>query len=244
MAISRQAILIGAPSVKPVLPGVTVDINDIKRFLLSNKGGDWRADEIVILSDPSSAAVYAQIESARYKDYVFITCSGHGEHRVGKGLDETVMYVKENETVSIDRINPKNKRHLVIVDVCRNLVKIEKMKEVRAAMEAFMEKAAKPFIDYRKIFDNAVMANPEGRIVAYSCNINQSAGDDGNGGVFTQELLASPSSFSPTNNNQYGIVKINQAFEHAKEMTYKKNAPQTPVFNAGRRMDFYPFAII
>ncbi|WP_419470012.1 hypothetical protein [Candidatus Kuenenia sp.] len=94
MAISRQAILIGSPSVKPELPGVTTDMGNIKQFLLSNKGGAWRADEIVTLSDPSSAAVDAQIESARYKDYVFISCSGHGEHRVGKGLDETVMYVK------------------------------------------------------------------------------------------------------------------------------------------------------
>ena len=243
MAISRQAILIGAPSVKPPLPGVTIDMRDIKRFLLSSKGGAWRADEIVTLSDPNAASVYAQIEAARYKDYVFISCSGHGEHRVGKSLDETVMYVKENETVSINRINPKNKRHLVIVDVCRNLVKIEKMEEVRAAMEAFMKSAAIP-IDYRKIFDDAVMSNPEGRIVAYSCDINQSAGDDGNGGVFTQELLASPKYFSPTNNNRYGIVKIDQAFERAQKMTYAKNAPQKPIFNAGRRMDFYPFAIV
>lgn len=243
MAISRQAILIGAPSVKPELPGVTIDMRDIKQYLLSNKGGAWRADEIVTLSDPSSTAVYKQIESARYKDYVFISCSGHGEHRVGKGLDETVMYVKDNETVSINNINPRNKRHLVIVDVCRNLVKIEKMEETRAAIKAFMESAAMP-IDYRKIFDDAVMANPEGRIVAYSCDINQSAGDDGSGGVFTQELLAAPKSFSPTNSNRYGIVKINQAFDQAKKMTYAKNAPQSPVFNAGRRMDFYPFAIV
>ncbi len=243
MAISRQAILIGSPSVKPELPGVTTDMGNIKQFLLSNKGGAWRADEIVTLSDPSSAAVDAQIESARYKDYVFISCSGHGEHRVGKGLDETVMYVKENETVSISSINPRNKRHLVIVDVCRKLVRVETMEETRAAMKAFMKSAAIP-IDYRKIFDDAVMANPEGRIVAYSCDINQSAGDDGSGGVFTQELLAAPKYFSPTNNNQYGIVKINAAFDQAKTMTYAKNAPQSPVFNAGRRMDFYPFAIV
>lgn len=243
MSISRQAILIGAPSVKPELPGVNIDMDDIKQFLLSNVGGAWRTDEIVTLSDPSAARVYAQIEAARYKDYVFITCSGHGEHRVGKGLDETVMYVKENETVSISRINPQNKRHLVIVDVCRNLVRIKEGVEKRASMEAFTESATIP-VDYRKIFDDAVMNNPEGRIVAYSCDINQSAGDDGKGGVFTQELLSAPQYFSPTNNNRYGIVNISQAFEQAQKMTYKKNAPQKPVFNAGRRMHFYPFAII
>lgn len=40
--MTRQAILIGAPSVKPVLPGVQQDLKDIKAFLLSNSGGAWQ----------------------------------------------------------------------------------------------------------------------------------------------------------------------------------------------------------
>ena len=240
---TRQAILIGAAKVKPELPGVIVDIKDIKNFLLSNLGGAWKETEIVTLIDQPTADINKALDIAKYKDYVFITCSGHGEHQIGKGLDETVMYLNEKETMSISSINPKNKRHFVVVDVCRHIVKIEKETR-RAVMDAFMESAKKSFIDYRKIFDDAIMANSEGRIVGYSCDINQSAGDDGSGGVFTQELLNAPRNFTPSNNSPYGIVRIDKAFERAKEMTYKKNAPQSPVFNAGRRQDYFPFAIV
>lgn len=243
MPISRKAILIGAPSVKPELPGVIEDTKDIRSFLLSDHGGAWRSNEIITLLDPSPTDVFRQLELAKDADYVFITCSGHGEHLVGNGLDETVMYLTEKDKISISSINPRNKRHLVVVDVCRKLVLVHK-DESRAMLKAAFESARSLAVDHRKIFDDYVMANPEGRIVAYSCGINQTAGDDGTGGVFTQELLKAPSKFSPTNNNLYGIVKIDQAFEQAKEMTYKKNAPQTPVFNAGRRMMFFPFAIV
>lgn len=240
--MTRQAILIGAPSVKPVLLGVRQDLKDIKAFLLSNSGGAWRENEIVTLIDPSPQEVQTYVNASKSKDYVFITCSGHGEHQIGKKLDETVMYLNEKETISINSINPQNKRHLIIVDVCRGIVRlIERQKAaLDAAMESFANKA---YIDYRKVFDNAVMSSTEGRIVVYSCDINQSAGDDGTGGVFTQELLKSPQQFKPTNGN-YGIVNIEQAFDVAKKMTYKKNAPQSAVLNAGRRRDFFPFSIV
>lgn len=240
--MTRQAILIGAPSVKPVLPGVQQDLKDIKAFLLSNSGGAWQENEILTLIDPSPHEVQTYVNASKSKDYVFITCSGHGEHQIGKKLDETVMYLNEKETIFINSINPQNKRHLIIVDVCRGIVRlIERQKAVlEVDMQSFANKA---YIDYRKVFDNAVMSSTEGRIVVYSCDINQSAGDDGTGGVFTQELLKSPQQFKPNNGN-YGIVNIEQAFDVAKEMTYKKNAPQSAVLNAGRRRDFFPFSIV
>jgi hypothetical protein len=243
MALTRQAILIGAPSVTPELPGVRQDINDFKNFLLSNKGGAWKSTEITTLIDPSPFVVKTHIHLAQSADYVFILCAGHGEHQVGRNLDETVMYLNEKETISINEVNPKNKRHLVIVDTCRVLVKVTKL-----AMEARTEAAltldsAEAYVDYRQVFDDAIMNTSEGRIVAYSCDINQAAGDDGTGGVFTQALLSSSNMFKPIGYSKYDIVNISQAFDRAKEITYKKNAPQSPVFNAGRRRDFFPFCI-
>lgn len=240
--MTRQAILIGAPSVKPVLSGVRQDLKDIKAFLLSNSGGAWREDEIITLIDPSPHEVQAFVNASKSKDYVFITCSGHGEHQIGKNLDETVMYLNEEETISINNINPQNKRHLIIVDVCRGIVRpVERQKAIfEASMESYSNKA---YVNYRQVFDDAVMRTSEGRIVVYSCDINQSAGDDGTGGVFTQELLKSPEQFKPKNGD-YRIVNIEQAFEVAKKMTYTKNAPQSAVLNAGRRRDFFPFSIV
>ncbi|PKD39515.1 hypothetical protein CWO84_15025 [Methylomonas sp. Kb3] len=243
MAIKRQAILIGAPSVKPELPGVIKDINDFKSFLLSDKGGVWKPTEITTLIDQSPFVVKAHIRLAQSADYVFILCAGHGEHRVGRNLDETVMYLNEKDTISINEVNPQTRRHLVIVDTCRVLVEVKKL-----AMEARAEAAltldfAETHVDYRQVFDDAILNTSEGRIVAYSCDINQAAGDDGSGGVFTQALLSSANTFKPIGYSKYDIVNISQAFDVAKELTYKKNAPQSPVFNAGRRRDYFPFCI-
>lgn len=243
MAIKRQAILIGAPSVKPELPGVIKDINDFKSFLLSDKGGAWKPTEITTLIDQSPFVVKAHIRLAQSSDYVFILCAGHGEHRVGRNLDETVMYLNEKDTISINEVNPQTRRHLVIVDTCRVLVEVKKL-----AMEARAEAAltldfAEAHVDYRQVFDDAILNTSEGRIIAYSCDINQAAGDDGSGGVFTQALLSSANRFKPIGYSKYDIVNISQAFDVAKELTYKKNAPQSPVFNAGRRRDYFPFCI-
>lgn len=240
--MTRQAILIGAANVKPILPGVNQDLIDIKEYLKSNAGGAWNEDEIIILKDESLEMVKQTIAAAKYKDYVFITCSGHGEHRLSSLNDNTVMYLNEKDTIQINEINPQNKRHLVIVDVCRTLVR--EVNRYTALYESGMENLInKSYIDYRKVFENAIMQTTEGRIVVYSCDINQTAGDDGKGGVFTQELLKSHNNFRP-NRDLYGIVNIEQAFTVAKQKTYEKNAPQTAVINAGRRRDYFPFAII
>lgn len=240
MPIKRQAILIGSPSVHPKLPGVKRDMEALKSYLMSDAGGQWKSDEIVELTDPGPSVLKVHMALAKTYDYVFISCSGHGEHQVSGSLDETVMYLTNDITIPISEINPGNKRHFVLVDVCRNLVdkKPEQHTSIKAAMEELVENQR---IDYRKLFDDAVMSCPEGRIVAYSCGINQSAGDDGTGGVFTKEFIRSPIYFDRKSSR---IMDIKEAFDIAREKTFIKNKPQNPELNAGRRMNFYPFAIL
>lgn len=230
MSISRMAILIGETS---TLPGVAKDMQDIKNFLISSRGGNWTDEEIIVLKNTNKDTVRMHLNNAKKKDYVFITCSGHGEHIKGEYIDSTVMELNTKETISINSINPENKRHLVIVDVCRKL-KIIKSESMRVFSESLYESAY--FIDNRKKFDDAVMACAEGRIVAYSCDINQAAGETERGGYFTQSLLSSK-------NLNKNIVSIKDAFDYAQQETYRLNAPQSPVFCAGRRKDFFPFKV-
>lgn len=241
--ITRKAILIGAPSVESFLPGVVTDVKSMKNFLMSTTGGAWKENEITTLIDRPSKVVMQHIESAKDSDYVFIMCAGHGQHEVRGSLDETAIFLTENETLSINKINPKNKRHFVLVDVCRNVTQMLDSTEtlLKGAMESYS--SADKF-NYREAFDAAIMKCSEGRIVAYSCDINQSAGEDSSGGLFTQSLISSSDAFLPTNGASHGIINIKQAFERAKEKTYERGAPQSAVLNAGRRLDFYPFAII
>lgn len=238
--LSRKAILIGAPSVEQYLPGVIQDIKDMKAFLLSPTGGAWREDEIVTLVDQSKGTVTKHLNSCAEIDYAFILCAGHGEHQVLGTNGSTVIYLTEEDTLSIDSINSRAKRQLVIADVCRHERKIAIPESLlKAAMESY---SAEDIFDYRAAFDFAVMNCSEGRIVAYSCSVNQSAGEDEKGGAFTQALLASPNNFLP--NGSHGIVNVKQAFDWAYRQLTNNSSSQTPVFNAGRRLDYYPFAVI
>ena len=238
--VSRKAILIGAPSVETYLPGVVQDIKDMKEFLCSPVGGDWREDEIVTLIDQSKATVMKHLNSCSDVDYVFILCAGHGEHQILGTNGSTVIYLTEEETLSIDSINSRGKRQFVIADVCRHEREIAISKTLlKAAMESY---SAEDKFDYRAAFDAAVMKCSEGRIVAYSCSLNQSAGEDEKGGAFTQALIASPNHYLPS--GLHGIVNVKQAFDWAHAQLVEKSSAQTPVFNAGRRLDYYPFAVI
>src|SRR6185369_4554925 len=81
----------------------------------------------------------------------------------------------------------------------------------------------------RRLYDTAIMSCAEGRIVMYSCDKNQAAGDDGNGGCFTQELLKAPRVLSDAGRVAGRIVRANHAFDYAKTRTLALNAPQSPV---------------
>jgi hypothetical protein len=241
--MKRKAILIGAPDVEPELPGVDIDLRDMKTYLKSNLGGAWRDDEVVTLRNPNKLRVLCELIRARDADYVFILFAGHGEHHVGENLSETVVFLQEDQKMKVSDINPDNKRHLLVVDACRGIVEIRKSFQKMAKSESIaLERAS--YVDFRLAFDNAVMSAPEGRIVIYACDINQTAGDNGEGGIFTQSLLRSPTFFHNTNSYGCTVVDCNESFKVAKEVTYDQNAPQSPVLDAGRRMKFYPFSIV
>ncbi len=242
--VSRKAVIIASPDVTPRLPGVEVDVRSIKAFLLSPTGGAWEDNEIEILMNPRKGDVQRSLALANLMDYVLITCSGHGEHHVGENFESTTMYLRENEKMYIQEMNPGNRRHLVVVDVCRKIVPVAIHESFFAAQNRMIRKAEVDRWDARRLYDNAILSCAEGRIVMYSCDKNQTAGDDGNGGYFTQELLKAPRVLLESGKIKGRVVGADDAFEYAKARTIALNAPQCPVFNAGRRRDFYPFGIV
>lgn len=243
--MKRKAILIGVTDVHPKLPGVDVDLNDISEFLESPVGGAWRKDEIQILRNPTRQTVISALSGLQGVDYVFITCSAHGEHRFNSQLSETVIILPNNESISVSEINPKNKRHTVIADVCRQLVAIPTKKVLKSLSEnLYASLDSLTTVNFRQVFDENVLHAAEGRIEIYSCDINQTAGDPGTGGVFTQALLESVQSIHNKNYRGYTIVSLEQAFLIAQKDTQRNNSPQSPVMNAGRRQIFFPFAVV
>lgn len=241
--LSRKALIIGAPEVKPPLPGVIIDVNDIQKFLKSPTGGAWLEAEIEVLMSPRAAEVEARLRLCRGKDYVLVTCSGHGAHWDRNDINSTFVYLQEKETMRIRDMNPGNPRFTIIADICREIVPLKLRESFEAMAKSMVFESAPDWSEARRLYDQAIMANPEGGIVAYSCDINQTAADDGTGGYFTQELLKAPLKLaSPSAARR--VVDIYDAFQYAKERTLKEHSPQRPVLDAGRRRHFYPFGIV
>jgi len=240
----RKALIIGAPDVKPPLPGVIIDVNDIQNYLKSPTGGAWQESEIEVMMSPRAAEVEARLRLFRGKDYVLVTCSGHGAHLDPDDINSTFMYLQEKETMRIRDMNPGNLRFTIIADICREFVPVH----LRAALEdmakSMVLESAPSWSEARRLYDMAIMANPEGGIIAYSCDINQTAADDGTGGFFTQELLKAPMTLATPKFVTRRVVDIYDAFQFAKERTLAEHSPQRPVLDAGRRRTFFPFGII
>lgn len=243
--LSRKALIIGSPDAFEYLPGVELDVRDLKKFLCSPMGGAWLESELIVLKNPKRSEVLAAMEQCSSANYSFVSFSGHGEHHKGHALDETVVYLTENDKMYVSEINPKNSRHFILVDACRKVVQVLLRDSFEVMNKAFAaRKVELDWVTARRLFDAAVTASAEGRIVAYSCEINQAAGENEKGGVFTQHLISAPLALDTVYGGGRRVVSVKEAFTYAKEKTYAANAPQSPVLNLGRRLDSFPFGIV
>jgi hypothetical protein len=243
MTIARKALLIASPSVAPALPGTLADVRNFRGFLTSLHGGAWDEREIVTLVDPSRSQLLSRLREMRDADYAFITFGGHGYHLQNGSQSDTKICLTESDSCLVYEVNPGNKRHFVAVDSCRGIVEKEFFEERFNALENFSARARIDREFVRDAFDKAVMAAEEGRVVAYSCGINQDAGDNSRlGGVFSNALTSEAMRWSMSASGN-AVLSVTAAFESAKTVTLRRNSPQRPELEAGRRLRSFPFAI-
>lgn len=183
--ISRRAILIEAARSKHgYLPGAEADVRNTHMLLLSDIGGAWRSDEIVVLSSPKRSRVDEELRKAQSVGYALVSFSGHGQHVIGYGYSETQICLNDNEDMLVRDLNPGNDRCFVIADSCRKVTIVEggriQLKDLQASYE--MRKR----YGFRERFDEAVSEAEKGCIFAYSCSQDEAAGESDNGGYFSR----------------------------------------------------------
>jgi len=137
---TRRALLVASPDAHDLLPGARQDVSNYEDFLRSTEGGAWEHGEITKLFNPTKKNLFDAVSALSGYDYVFITFSGHGTHHVGKDLSESSVELNKYESCYVYEINPRNKRHLVVVDSCRAVVSIteELIKRSLTALNAAM----------------------------------------------------------------------------------------------------------
>lgn len=238
----RAALLIGAPALKdhPYLNGVDSDILGMKQFLQTPNGGSWRSSEIHELKNPTKATVRAMLNKlGGSAEYLMTLFGGHGHIPSGS---VTHLCINDDEEISIDEIFPATKRQTLIVDTCRHVSPIIKLSKAELAVLEARSEDYQYAATCRILFDKAISSAEEGRIVLHSCSPNQSAND----GLFTPGLIRTAESWVEDferSSVARSTFSIYSAYLGADRLTRGQNPLQHPVFSAGRRNVYFPFAV-
>jgi hypothetical protein len=246
---SRKALIIGAPDDK--IPGVNIDIKNLKEYFNSPIGGYWYDAEIKTLISPSVTEVKIEIESLKFIDYSLIFFAGHGYY--SNQRKSTVVHINSNETLDSLELRTGAKKHSLILDCCRK-------REDERLLESFIKSMTLDFamsqtlnpLECRKYFDKAISECDNGIVVMNSCSINETAGEsESKGGYYTSSLIDSANEWAREKLKEIDLTKHYATFStqecHIKAAAKVKTLSggrQTPNFESPRAEKKFPFAIV
>lgn len=181
--MKRKAILIANTD---GLPGTKKDIESIREFLLSRRGGHWYEQEITSLVNPSKQSLQTAISAAREAKYDFVLMhfSGHG----GQKINDVILEINDKSEYILDsQLFGIATRQVSIFDCCRAIV----TPSLEARKEAVF---AESYSNSRNAYERLIMSAAEQQLKLYACSKGETAGEDSKGGYYTQNLLNSASS--------------------------------------------------
>jgi hypothetical protein len=179
---TRKAILIGCPgSGDSFLGGVKQDLENVSKYLQSEKGGVWYEDEIKPLYNPTYSQVQQVIKNA-IADYVVVYFSGHGYTDTDNNAR---MICLKDYNISDKNLLNNSHRQLVLIDACRNEVGqgISGVPDFEPQWEYFTGSPV------RELFDNYIKNSPAGKLIVHGTQRGEYSYDSSTGGMFTNALL-------------------------------------------------------
>lgn len=239
---TRVALLIGCPGIRGrdgYLKGVTNDIERYADFMQTPAGGAWAGSEIWTLMNPNYRAVTNAVASLAACDYSVVLFSGHG--RMERRGNTSILGLIANEEINMVELDTRSARQLLILDACRSYPTPTLQGIYKSAI---LEATDRDLHMARQLFDQHLMRCEKGAIVMYACAANEAAGENGNGGYFSQSLISAAEEWSCVNDN-FNILPVNVAFELGVQYMHNNYfAPgQNPEIYNGRRNASFPFAI-
>jgi hypothetical protein len=238
----RRAIIVGCPGTgESFLHGVSVDMNNYKQYLMSNSGGSWNSSEIYMVKNPNRTELIKVLSKviSENNDYTLISFSGHGWETEG---GKTNLLLRNEEEITLAELKTNADRQLIILDSCRAIER-EQISESTDFLKAINSRLLFISTLYREKYENLLLDCEKGIIVLYACSRDETAGENVNGGYFSQIIISLGHSYKKSNDNVYLSVQevtlasrrlINESFE---------DAFQTPTLNGERRMKYFPWSI-
>jgi hypothetical protein len=242
--MKRKAFLIGAPMIKGTenyLEGVTPDIQNMRKHLVSLEGGAWFDSEIKIFENPSKQEL--RTELAGSFDYVILQYSGHGFEYTEDG---TYFDINPQENISLNTLHSwiTASKRFYFFDSCRQIQK--RVREFIKSMSMDSFNFARSDIEqYRKKYEGILENCETGVSVIHSCSLHESANEDqtGKGGAFSYSYFQCSINKNCSSDKYYSIKTVfNSAIDY-----FNKNYPvfsgQHPVMWPERRNMYFPFVI-
>lgn len=194
------------------LPGARIDIINWEKFLHSDLGGAWTAEEITVLRKPYSSDVEQALLAAS-DSYCFVAFSGHGS-------EGSVVLNDHLSNYSIDKLKPRGKKGTLLIDSCRGVEDATTTTaKLAAANESLQGRSMQRFEDLVTLnrakaasvaphllnWITALKNTSDGIVNMFSCSKGQSAGENArSGGYYTSLILKAASDWD----NQYSASKI------------------------------------
>lgn len=184
------------------------DVEDMRSFLVSPRGGGWFKDEIYSKKNIGLQELDQLCSSVRAEefDFVLFYFSGHGGW-----LRNTVIELnRDGEQVSERCFSRLAMKQLNIFDCCRSYPVDESDK---VASESPQE-SQDIMLEYarRKYDEKIIDAWPQSTSL-YSCRKGEASYDFGQGGIYTQSLL------TVARTAEEGVLFASQAHVRASELT-------------------------
>jgi hypothetical protein len=239
--MKRRALLIGSPGIpgtKGYLRDMTKkDLNKIKNYLISNNGGAWYKEEILMLDTNNIKDVKKHIKSVRSEnnDFVFCAFSGHGWY---DGNKSTRVFEIGEDSLYENEFRQLSTKQLMVSDSCAEVYKETLSTESMQFESSYVIDSADNK-NYRTIYNNKIIECKPQEINLYSSSVDElSQTDDDLGGYFIHYLLNVGAS------NQIKNLDAIDTFELAKEKMKNDRRNQTPSnsFPKSAR-NFLPFSL-
>lgn len=238
--MKRHALLIGYSGWDKSLKGVSLDLQNYKKFLMSPKGGGWYENEIKIIEDESIETIHATLLKRKLKDndIEFTVFSGHGDY------DDEEHYcrrleVGKNETILEKDLIGFAKKQILILDSCSGLRSEETIAESRKIVKAQSVDSYKKQIEMaRKMYEKKCLFCPEQKLRFYAAEVGSFAEDTIKGGRYSTALLT-------TLNNSVTEINIFRAHNIAADVVRMQSLEeQKPDYSVPKIQNFLPGSII
>lgn len=246
--MKRAVVIVGSPESEDpgeLLLGVQADRTSYEAFFRSPFGGAWENDEIFNFQQPRAEDLLPVLQRLDVEFSITVFC-GHGWTEDGAG---PAICINTREHAFVKDFRTSAARQITIVDACRHVRRLLKFDEGRPkfGVDLGLGRADPYRQSCRALYDSAVLAAPSKRTVMFGCEMDQGAGEEPEGGWYSQALLGTATQWAEnsraTGQPASSVLYVTDVHAAAKKKVHDEHFPQDSQITKHRDAQPFPFAV-